>query len=103
MSQGIFSWTRRMIHPRLSVMLLLCLPSLLRADDPFRYPEAKHGRGEMKYINGLPVLRVEGTPEEIGEQIGVLGLKPAAHLPKLAEDFVKKKGWEKIYPLLLRT
>ncbi|HKB38426.1 MAG TPA: C45 family peptidase [Gemmataceae bacterium] len=44
----------------------------------FRFPEKRHGKGELKYINKIPVLKVEGTPEEIGEQIGVLALKPAA-------------------------
>jgi WD40 repeat protein len=44
---------------------------------PFRYPEARHGKGELKYINGIPVLTLAGTPEEIGTQMGVLALKPA--------------------------
>ncbi len=46
--------------------------------EPFRFPEKRHGKGELKYVNKVPVLRVEGTPEEIGEQVGVLALKPAA-------------------------
>src|SRR5436190_1220366 len=55
--------------------------------EPFRYPEAKHGKGELKYVNGVPVLRVEGTPAEVGEQLGVLALKPAAGLFNQAERF----------------
>ena len=47
---------------------------------PFRYPEAKHGKGELRYINQVPVLLVAGTPEEIGEQMGVLAIRPAAGL-----------------------
>ena len=62
------------------VLIVLCLaltfPSLARAAEPFRYPEAKHGKGELRYVNGIPVLTVRGRPEEIGEQVGVLGLRP---------------------------
>ena len=37
---------------------------------PFRYPTGRHKAAKLEYVNGLPVLVVEGTPEEIGEQIG---------------------------------
>jgi hypothetical protein len=73
------------------------------ADGPFRYPEAKRGKGELKYVNGVPVLVVQGSPEEIGEQVGTLALKPASGLLKLADEFIKSRGWERIYPLLLKT
>jgi len=32
---------------------------------PYYYPAAKHGKGSLQYVNGLPVLTVQGTPEEI--------------------------------------
>src|SRR5437588_12167865 len=48
--------------------------------EPFRFPEKQHGKGELKYINKIPVLTVEGTPEEIGEQVGVLALKTAVRV-----------------------
>jgi len=35
---------------------------------PFRFRRPSHGKGELKYINGLPVVSLVGTPEEIGEQ-----------------------------------
>lgn len=69
---------------------------------PFRYPEAKHGKGELRYVNGVPVLRVEGTPAEVGEQIGTLALKPAAGLLNRAEQFFKDQGWAALYPLMLK-
>ncbi len=47
---------------------------------PFRFPEGSHGKGELWYRNGLPVLCVAGTPEEIGEQVGVLALGPAQRI-----------------------
>jgi predicted choloylglycine hydrolase len=50
------------------------------AGEPFRFPEGKHGPAELTYRNGIPVLIVEGTPEEIGEQTARLLGKPAARL-----------------------
>jgi hypothetical protein len=58
-----------------------------RGDESFRFTEAKHGKGELKYRHDVPILVVAGTPEEIGEQIGVLAIKPIA--PRF-NDVVKK-------------
>jgi hypothetical protein len=68
----------------------------------FAYPEAKHGQGELRYINGIPVLVVAGTPEEIGEQMGVLAMKPAAKGVHLVEDLLKEQGIGYLKPLLAR-
>ena len=37
-------------------------------------------KAELKYQNGVPVLVVSGTPEEIGRAVGALGVKPAARV-----------------------
>src|SRR5438552_8602483 len=74
-----------MIHIRLIagwVFLAVFVPPAAAAEKPFRYPEGKHGRGELKYVNGVPVLTVAGTPEEIGEQIGVLTIRPVGGFEK---------------------
>jgi hypothetical protein len=47
------------------------------AGEPFRYPEAAHGTGTLRYVRGIPVLAVGGTPDEVGAAVGVL-IKPAA-------------------------
>jgi isopenicillin-N N-acyltransferase like protein len=73
-----------------------------RAAEPFKYPEAKHGKGELKYVNGIPVLTVTGTPEEIGEQMGVLGLKPAAGAVTVFRDLLKQERLDGMIPLLRR-
>jgi hypothetical protein len=92
---------------RARVLIVLCLaltfPSLARAAEPFRYPEAKHGKGELRYVNGIPVLTVRGTPEEIGEQVGVLGLRPIKPLFGRVQEFAKAWHMEAIFPLLLKT
>ena len=58
--------------------------------EPFRYPEGRYDKGELRYINGIPVLTVGGSPEEIGEQIGVLALKPSlglvTHFQRLSQE-----------------
>jgi isopenicillin-N N-acyltransferase like protein len=83
-----------------AVGLLLFLGAAARADDPFRYPEGRHGRGELKYRNGVPVLTVAGTPEEIGEQIGVLAVKPLAPKIALVKEYVQNFG--PAWPVLAR-
>jgi isopenicillin-N N-acyltransferase like protein len=66
---SVWSRFRRLLRPRVAAE---------PACAPFRYPEGRHGKGELVYIQGLPVLRLQGTPEDIGAQTAILGLKPAA-------------------------
>ncbi|HVK13523.1 MAG TPA: C45 family peptidase, partial [Gemmataceae bacterium] len=56
---------------------------------PFRFPPARHGRGELADRAGVPVLRVGGTPAEVGEQLGVLSVRPAARLLDFPEDLLR--------------
>lgn len=60
----------------------------VRGDEPFRYPTGKHGKGELKYVQGVPVLVVSGSPEEIGDQVAVLAGKPAKRLSNYPKDVV---------------
>jgi hypothetical protein len=84
------------------VAAVLLAPSSVAAA-PFKYPEGKHGKGELKYVNGVPVLTVAGSPEEMGTQIGVLAGKPAAKLVGSLDAFVKQLGLQKALPLLIRA
>ncbi len=61
---------------------------------------AKHGKGELRYIDGVPVLTVRGKPAEMGEQFGKLAVQNAPDLGGLHERFLKDAGQEKRYPLL---
>jgi isopenicillin-N N-acyltransferase like protein len=87
----------------ISLFVAFLIAAPLRANEPFHYPEAKHDKGELRYVNGLPILLVQGSPAEMGEQVGVLALKPALSLSKLADEFVRSQGWERVYPILLKT
>jgi isopenicillin-N N-acyltransferase-like protein len=86
----------------ISVLLWGLAPTLGKAADPFRYPEATHGKGSLKYVNGIPVLTVEGTPEEIGEQIGVLATKHAAKLLTYPKEVLKVFHASLTWPLLVK-
>ena len=71
-----------------SLICLLCLCfclAMLAAGDasgagPFRYRAGQHGQGELKYVNGVPVLVLRGSPKEMGEQAGVLAARQAKPL-----------------------
>jgi isopenicillin-N N-acyltransferase like protein len=69
-----------------------------------RYPEVTHGKGELKYVSGVPVLILDGTPEEIGEQFGTLSIKPAKKpLIDKIDSYMKKAGYEREYPIMMRV
>ncbi len=95
-----------MIRPCFSVAACLSLAAfalVAPADSQaqgFRYPEGKHGGGELRYVQGVPVLIVAGTPEEMGEQMGVLALKPAAGAIAVYERFLQSQGISDYKPLL---
>ncbi|MBI1917158.1 MAG: hypothetical protein HYS12_20830 [Planctomycetes bacterium] len=84
-------------------LLALLVPPAAAAEKPFRYPEGKHGKGELKCVNGVPVLTVEGTPEEIGEQIAMLTIKPVGGFEKLFQEFLKFQRAEKLWPFLVKA
>ena len=73
---------------------------LARAAEPKTFPEATHGRGELRYVDGVPVLVVRGKPAEVGEQFGKLAIANAPDLSGLHERFLKDSGQEKRYPLI---
>jgi hypothetical protein len=87
-----------MLHCWTFVPLTLSLFS-----NSFHFSEAKHGKGSLAYINGLPVLTVRGTPEEIGEQEAVLAIKPAPKLLGYPRELLKAHGVDIAWPLIVKT
>jgi isopenicillin-N N-acyltransferase like protein len=81
-------------------LALLVLVPLARADEPKRFPAAKHKGGELKYIDKIPVLVVKGKPAEMGEQFGVLAIKNAPDIEGLHAQFLKDSGQEKRWPII---
>jgi hypothetical protein len=70
----------------LSLVCALVCASSLRAEPQFKYPEGKCPHGELKYINGIPVLTVDGTPDEIGTAVGLLALRPGKRMAGYPDD-----------------
>jgi isopenicillin-N N-acyltransferase like protein len=68
------------------------------AQAPATFPVAKHAGGELKYVSGIPVLAVSGTPAEIGEQFGVLAIRNAPDLNGLVKRFLKDSNQEDAFP-----
>ena len=57
----------------LCVLWALLVPlSVLRAAEELPFREGRFEKGELKYVHHLPVLCVEGTPEEMGRQEAAL-------------------------------
>jgi isopenicillin-N N-acyltransferase-like protein len=82
------------------VAVVLCAPGFA-ADR--RFPEAKSGKGELRYVHEIPVLTVAGTPEEIGAQFGELALKPAKKpLLGRVDSYMKQIGWQDQFPKMLK-
>jgi predicted choloylglycine hydrolase len=90
-------------HFRHLALPLLLLLSSVAAAEPFRFDEAKHGQGELRYINGVPVMILAGTPEEIGEQMGTLAKTAIKDAERLLDDYIEAKGMTKLFPVLLKT
>lgn len=64
---------------------------LAYAGENFRYLVGQHGRGDLRYIENIPVLTVRGSHAEMGIQIGVLALKPAAKVVSLVRGFADRE------------
>jgi predicted choloylglycine hydrolase len=87
----------------LTLSAALLVPTAGKSETPFRYVEGKHGKGELRYVKGIPVLTVRGTPEEIGEQVGVLALRSLQPLFERSKEFARAWNIEPVYPVLLKT
>lgn len=65
-----------MFHPLL-IALTLAAPA---AHEPFRYPANQAHGGRLELVQGVPVLFLAGTPEQMGRQTAALAVTPAKRL-----------------------
>jgi isopenicillin-N N-acyltransferase-like protein len=72
-------------------------------ESAFRYSAEHYKGGELRIVHQLPVLIVSGSPEEIGEQIGALALRPAQRLKQIPYDLAKLQHTEHLFPILLQV
>jgi predicted choloylglycine hydrolase len=73
------------------------------AGAPFRFPTGKNGKAELKYVDGVPVLVVTGTPEEIGTGVGALALKPGRRVLGYPRELLGLADLQKLWGVLLGT
>ncbi|MCI0702654.1 MAG: C45 family peptidase, partial [Planctomycetia bacterium] len=83
-----------------AILVLLVFAPVCTAAETKSFPEAKHDKGELKYIEKVPVLVVRGKPAEMGEQFGKLGIDNSPDLGALHAQFLKDSGQEKSYPVI---
>jgi hypothetical protein len=86
---------------RTSLSLLVLFAAAATAADKKTFPAATHGKGELKYVENVPVLVLRGSPAEMGEQFGKLAVANAPDLDGLHARFLKDSGQEKRYPLIV--
>lgn len=61
-------------------------------------PAARFGRGELRYVDSIPVAVFEGSPEEIGKQHAALLLKNSEELMQFPKRFLTENGLGFFYP-----
>lgn len=70
----------------------------------FRYPPGTHGGGELRLIDGVPLLILRGTPEEMGEQHGTLAVRPLAPIAEgIIREVSDKTGLGALLPIAGRV
>ena len=83
----------------LLLLVVVCLCRSLPAAGPRVFREGRFEKAELKYIDDVPVLLVEGAPEEIGRQKAALtseAVKTVAEYPRaLLRLFHAESRWEK--------
>lgn len=90
----------------LRIRLVLCtlvLPFVFAVAEPpapFRYKEAKEGTAELKIINSLPVLRVAGSPAEMGTAIGKLALLQGKRTMDYPRELLRALEGDKLWSVL---
>lgn len=101
-----FTMTNQIVRkPWLIGLLVFTVAACSRAiaAEPSVFEPGKHKSAELQFIEGLPVVTVVGTPEEMGEQLGTLLKKPLQGLPPKIEVFAKGFGFKQPPALLMKT
>jgi len=84
-----------------ALVCLIAVAAAAQQPQERTYREGRYHKGELKYVNDLPVLIVEGTPTEIGEQKAVLTGDAAKVLAGYPKKLLKQLGREDQWPKVL--
>jgi isopenicillin-N N-acyltransferase-like protein len=74
----------------------------VRGEETFRFPTGRQGKGELRYLAGLPVLTVAGSPEEMGKDEGALALKPGKRVLTYTRELLGKRDADRLWPLFVQ-
>lgn len=66
------------------------------------YTAGQEGKGELRFINGIPVLTVAGTPEEMGTQLAALTRKPMRRMFAYPRRYLDRYGVASAWPAVIR-
>ena len=83
------------------LVCLACVVSTVRAAEDLPFREATFEKGQLQYVEGIPVLTVEGTPEEIGRQKAALTLDAVKALSGYPQRLLKLLGREDDWPKMV--
>lgn len=72
-----------------------------QAGEPFHYPEGHFEAAALRRVNGIPVLKVVGTPEQIGQQVARLTAPSSRRLLTYPRDLVTHFGFGAAWPSLV--
>ncbi|MGE3804321.1 MAG: hypothetical protein AB7K24_06580, partial [Gemmataceae bacterium] len=67
--------------------------------DPFA--PGQHAAGNLRIIDGIPVLSVQGSPDEIGTQVGALTRTPLQRMITFPRRYLTHFGYGAAYPALV--
>ena len=73
------------------------------AAEPSRFTQGKYKSGQLKFVEGLPVVTADGTPEQIGEELGTLLKSPLTSLMNKKEDIAHGFGMNAAPNILVKT
>ncbi len=79
------------------LLLFALLLNCARAAEVF--PAVKYGKGELRYIDSIPVAILAGSPEEIGTQHAALLAKPGVEVLAFPKRMFTEIGIGFFYPL----
>jgi isopenicillin-N N-acyltransferase-like protein len=95
--------SRSLIAAIILVGLLATATTALCAGDLYQYKEATFEKGQLNNVDGLAIMELEGTPDEIGRQAAALTSGAArellAHTKRLVTSRAGGRGW----PILERV
>lgn len=91
----------------ISALLIVTLSTALVSAQDFRFPEGTYKEGSLKYVNGLAVMTLKGTPEQMGEQAAKLVAEPSKKLIRFPEELISSLatpvGFKLLKPQLYKT